>query len=72
MCPSFKLPVIRYRRHPLHSQSTMMFSVPFLSVSLSMYHSDGDNWLTLASELMLMLPDRLVMEAWVHAALLPA
>ena len=72
MCPSFKLPVIRYSRHPLHSQSATMFSVPFLSVSLSMYYSDGDNSLTLASELMLMLPDRLVMEAWVHAALLTA
>ena len=49
-----------------------MFSVPFLSVSLSMYYSDGDNLLTLASELMLMLPDRLAMEAWVHAALITA
>ena len=72
MCPSFKLPVIRYSRHPLHLRSMTMFSVPFLSFSLSMYHSDGDNSLTLASELMLMLPDRLAMEAWVHAALLTA
>ena len=72
MCPSFKLPVIRYSRHLLHSQSTTMFSIPFLSVSLSMYYSDGDNLLTLASELMLMLLDCLVMEAWVHAALLTA
>ena len=49
-----------------------MFSILFLSVSLSMYYSDGDNSLTLASELMLMLPDRLAMEAWVNAALLTA
>ena len=42
-----------------------------VSIGLSEYVSfRWDNLLTLASELMLMLPDCLVMEAWVHTALL--